>query len=156
MTIAALTKALHAPYFQHPDAEIAEEIIRGMRSETKNLGRMSLMLAMLEAHPEHAEEWRKKYRFYIERAERYKEEYPLNGVGWNDYHMMRWLILGDPDSLEEIVSRYHLGGQVGETARWMVDSVTAQCPSFFHAFHALNSANVKPPEVSAPAGGNKE
>jgi hypothetical protein len=155
MTKDALTKAFHAPYFQHPDAAIAEEIIREMRSETKNLGRMTSMLALIEAHPEHAEEWRRKYRFYIERAERYKDEYQLNGVGWNDYHMCRWLILGDPNSLEEIVTRYHMGGQVGDLARWMVDSMTAQCPAFFHAFHALNSANVRPPEATPHAGGNE-
>ena len=157
MNSDAMTKVLHAPYFEHPDLVAAEELIRYSRSQANsNLGVGTIILALLEAHPDQATEWRKRYRFYVEQAERYNVEYPLNGVGWNDYHMERWLILGQVEDLEEIVRRYNQFGQVGDMARWMANSMMEQCPTFFHAFHKLNSANVKPPVPQVPAGGKKE
>lgn len=144
MSAAQITNALHAPYFEHPDLEIAEDIIRASRSQAGiNLGCGTMILSLIEAHPEQG--WATRYRHYVEQARRYNTEYPLNGVGWNDYHMSRWLILGTEQDLLEIVHRYSWGGEVGRLARWMVDSMTTQCMSFFHAFHRVNQAHAKAP-----------
>lgn len=145
MTKIQLTDALHAPYWKHPDPVVAEEIIRHSRSETGNVGRMSGMLFLCEAHPEKAEEWRHKYKFYFERAERYIHDYPLNGVGWNDYHMCRWLILGRDEDVAEIQQRATWGGEVGRLALWMQDSVADQIPEFREALKRF----MKPTEAEA-------
>jgi hypothetical protein len=141
---------LHAPYFEHPDIEAAEELIRACRSQTAtNLGNGTILLSLIEAHPEQG--WATRYQFYVDRARRYKEEYPLNGVGWNDYHMCRWMILGTDEDLIEVMARYTWGGQVGDTARWMVDSMMKQCPAFAASVSAFRTANEEP----SSAGGKE-
>jgi hypothetical protein len=158
MTRERSAEILNAPYFEHPDTKGAEELIRNCRSQAgTNLGAGTILLSLIETHPDHAEEWRKRYRHYVEQAELYKAQYPLNGVGWNDYHMCRWLILGSEENLVEIVNRYSWGGEVGRLARWMVDSMTTQCMSFFHAFHRVNqkTANEEPSAEPNSAGGKE-
>lgn len=150
-----LTAALHAPYFKHKDPAIAEETIRFLRSDVRNLGRASYILFLLEAHPEHAEEWRKRYKFFIEQAQRYVDEYPLNGVGWNDYHMGRWLMFGKDEDAAEVLQRTQLGGQIGESARWMCSSMCQQVPEFAATLRRMRTANEQPTEATTPAGGKK-
>jgi hypothetical protein len=148
MTKARMNELMQAPYFLHPDPVAAEEVLREMRSETDNLGRMASFLFVIEAHPERAEEWKERYKFYFERISRSVSEHSLNSVGWNDYHMCRWLILGDQESLIELTERYTWGGEVGRLCRWMVNSVALQCEEFGRRFTAIRPLENQPREVA--------
>lgn len=51
--------------------------------------------------------------------------------GWNDFHMVRWLMLRREDDLHEIMRRSTLpDGPVGSSCRWMVDSMREQNKDF--------------------------
>jgi len=144
MTGSFVAAKLNAPYFLHKDAEVAEACIRYALSERVNIGVNAFLLLMPMAHPEKAEDWERRYGHYIARAKALLGEAASDHVGWNDYWMSRWLILGDDYCLEELYTQTQRStiwappGQspradsksVGEYAVWMTDSMSMQCPEF--------------------------
>lgn len=137
--------ALNAPYFLHKDPAIGEEIIRFARSDNRgNVGVNSVLLLIPLAHPDKAEEWHRKYRHYVQRAANIIDNAGSDHVGWNDYWMMRWMILGESNCLAKLYRQTQQTNiwappghspragskSVGEYAVWMTDSVSQQCPEF--------------------------
>ncbi|MBF6570531.1 MAG: hypothetical protein IVW54_16815 [Candidatus Binataceae bacterium] len=129
MSPSEITAVIHAPYFLHPRPELGAELIRSLRSED-NIGRKTMLLALLEAHPDRAEGWTKEFSYYVKHAQRVLANAAEDNVGWNDHYMARWLILGDEKAIPEIVRRTKLPGRVGDLARWMVQSVRGQIFEF--------------------------
>jgi len=137
------SEAMHYPYFLRPQPEIFDIIIANLRdpkNET-NLGANCAVEFMMDAHPELVASWRKKYNTEMRAAVRvvtdHWKEHDTTGahfVGWNDYYMAAWLIRGDKAAMDELRRRYDLPGEVGDWARWMIESMKTQCPAFKTAF----------------------
>lgn len=69
-----------------------------------------------------------------------KEDRP----GWSDYYAARWGVLGRDEDMEKIVRREKEPGAIGESARWMVQSLSEQFPHFRAAHDRILIAAVTP------------
>lgn len=124
---------LNTPYFSAPDLAEANKLLASAIPQLhKNLGLATVFITILDLHPELSAKWRDRFGFWLLKkvALKYKRAYPKDGVGWNDYHMARWLILGTEEDFEAIYRRYYTPGNHHDSCVWMVDSMRVQCPTF--------------------------
>lgn len=140
-----MSAILHFPYFKSPQPDILfPSIVAAAKTarSSVNLGINSMILFLLIAHPDKAEQWEQEHKWIIKKAREVvasrARENNQDFVGWNDYYMGEWLILGSDSAMAQIRYRYGLvgdaPGSVGYTARWMVKSMMTQCPEFYKAF----------------------
>jgi hypothetical protein len=114
-----------------------------LRDQHTELPMAAAALSLAERHPDRMAAWGKDFGDVFEEAKKVLLRCAPDRPNWNDFHMVRWLVLRQDEIVQELAKRAGAEGIVGQSCSWMLASVERQNPPFAAA---LRRVGWEPPE----------
>jgi hypothetical protein len=127
-------------YGENPQPDMVPEyfryVLRGGTTGSTELPTAAAVIALVHSRPHWADEWRQEFPELFKKAEQWMHADP-NRAGWNDFYMVQWFILRDDEIVKVLKARAEIPGIVGDTCKWMLNSVSQQIPAFAEALERV-------------------
>jgi hypothetical protein len=115
-----------------------------LHDERTELPMAAAALSLAERHPDRMDAWGKDFNDLFKESKRVLLRCAPDRPGWNDFHMVRWFVLRQDETVQELVKRASTEGTVGQSCSWMLTSVGRQNPSFAAALRRVGWEPPKP------------
>jgi hypothetical protein len=127
-------------YGENPQPDMVPEyfryVLRGGTTGSTELPTAAAVFALVRSRPHWADEWRQEFPELFKKAEQWMQADP-NRAGWNDFYMVQWFVLRDDQIVGVLKGRAEIPGPVGDTCKWMLNSVSQQMPAFAEALERV-------------------
>ena len=127
-------------YGENPQPDMVPEyfryVLRGGTTGSTELPTLGAVLALTLRHRDMDEHWRAEFPALFDLLEQWQEADPLR-AGWNDFYMVQWFVLRDDQLVRILKGRAEIPGVVGDTCKWMLNSVSQQIPAFAEALERV-------------------